>query len=72
MSKKKELKHVNIAEIKDPTFLKELSYKELDLLSKDICNYIVDMTAINGGHLSSNLGVIDATIAMCRTFDFTS
>ena len=71
MAKKKELRHVNIAEIKDPTFLKELSYKELDLLSKDICNYIVDMTAINGGHLSSNLGVIDATIAMCRTFDFS-
>ncbi|MBO4855946.1 MAG: 1-deoxy-D-xylulose-5-phosphate synthase [Bacilli bacterium] len=71
MAKKKELKHVNIAEIKDPTFLKEFSYKELDLLSKDICDYIVDMTAINGGHLSSNLGVIDATIAMCRSFDFS-
>ena len=71
MAKKKELRHVNISEIKDPTFLKELSYKELDLLSKDICDYIVDMTAINGGHLSSNLGVIDATIAMCRTFDFS-
>ena len=71
MAKKKELRHVNIAEIKDPRFLKELSYKELDLLSKDLCDYIVDMTAINGGHLSSNLGVIDATIAMCRTFDFS-
>ena len=71
MAKKKELKKVNIAEIKDPTFLKELSYKELDLLSQDLCDYIVDKTAINGGHLSSNLGVIDATIAMCRVFDFS-
>ena len=71
MANKKELKKVNIAEIKDPTFLKDLSYAELDLLSKDICEYIVDKTAINGGHLSSNLGVIDATIALCRSFDFS-
>lgn len=71
MAKKKELKKVNIAEIKDPTFLKDLSYAELDILSKDICEYIIDKTAINGGHLSSNLGVIDATIALCRSFDFS-
>lgn len=71
MAKKKELKKVNIAEIKDPTFLKDLSYAELDLLSKDICEYIIDKTSINGGHLSSNLGVIDATIALCRSFDFS-
>lgn len=71
MAKKKELRKVNIAEIKDPTFLKDLSYKELNLLSADICEYIVDKTSTNGGHLSANLGVIDATIAMCRTFDFT-
>ncbi len=71
MAKKKELKKVNIAEIKDPSFLKDLSYAELELLSKDICEYIIDKTSINGGHLSSNLGVIDATIAMCRSFDFS-
>ena len=71
MAKKKELKKVNIAEIKDPSFLKELSYKELDLLSKDICDYIVDKTSVNGGHLAANLGAIDATIALCRTFDFS-
>ncbi len=70
MGKKKELKKVNIAEIENPEFLKDLSYKELDLLSADICDYIVDMTSKNGGHLSSNLGVIDATIALCRSFDF--
>ena len=71
MAKKKELKKVNIAEIKDPTFLKDLSHAELELLSKDICEYIVDKTSINGGHLAANLGVIDATIALCRCFDFS-
>ena len=71
MAKKKEVKHINLAEIKDPTFLKDLSYKELDVLSDDIRDHIVNMTAKNGGHLSSNLGVVDATIALCRCFDFT-
>ena len=68
---KKELKRVKIEEIKNPEFLKELSYKELNLLSADICDYIVDKTSINGGHLAANLGVIDATIALCRIFDFS-
>ena len=71
MSKKKEIRKVDLKTIKNPEFLKDLNYKELDVLSEDITNYIVDMTSINGGHLSSNLGVVDATIALCRSFDFT-
>lgn len=70
MSKKKVIHRININEIKDPSFLAGLSYQELDSLSKDIANYIVDVTSKNGGHLSSNLGVVDATIALCRIFDF--
>lgn len=68
--KKQPLKRINLAEIKNPEFLRELNYKELDLLSKDIADYILDVTSKNGGHLSSNLGVVDATIALCRCFDF--
>ena len=68
---KKEIRHINLNEIKDPSFLKELSYKELDALSFDISNYLVDITSKTGGHLSSNLGVVDATIALCRVFDFS-
>lgn len=68
---KKETKHINLQEIKDPKFLGELTYKELDVLSEDISKYIIDVTSKNGGHLSSNLGVIDATIALCRVFDFS-
>jgi len=68
---KKEVKHIDLHNIKDPSFLKDLSYEELDVLSSDIANYLVDVTSKNGGHLSSNLGVVDATIALCRVFDFT-
>ena len=68
---KKEVKHVDLNAIKDPNFLKGMSYQELDVLSEDIRNYIIDITSKNGGHLSSNLGAVEATISLCRSFDFT-
>ena len=67
---KKEVIHCDLKSIKDPTFLKDLSYKNLDVLANDIRDYLVDVTSVNGGHLSSNLGVVEATIALCRSFDF--
>ena len=71
MAKKKVILRINLKEIKDPSFLAGLNFEELKTLSEDITNYIVDVTSINGGHLSSNLGVVDATIALCRVFDFS-
>lgn len=68
----KEIKHVDLTAIKDPEFLKSMSYKELDVLSDDIRKYIIDITSKNGGHLSANLGTVEATIALCRSFDFLS
>ena len=66
----KEQKHIDLTKIANPEFLKDLSYKDLDVLSEDIRNYILDITSKNGGHLSANLGTIEATIALCRAFDF--
>lgn len=68
---KKELKHINLDEIKDPSFLSELSYKELYTLSDDIRKEIISKTSIYGGHLSSNLGVVELTIGLNRIFDFS-
>ena len=67
---KKEIKHIDLNTIKDPGFVKNLSYEELDVLSEDIRSHILDVTSKNGGHVSSNLGVVEATIALCRNFDF--
>ena len=50
----KEIKHVDLKTIAGPDFLKKMSYKELDVLSEDIKNYILDITSKNGGHLSAN------------------
>ncbi len=71
MGKKKELKRIDLTKIENPNFLKDMSYKELNLLSDDLRKYIIDVTSKNGGHLSSNLGVVESTIALCRCFDFS-
>ncbi len=66
-----KVKDLKLSEIKDPSFLHDLSYPELDDLSKKIREEIVDVTSRFGGHLSSNLGVVEATIALHRCFDFS-
>lgn len=71
MSGKKEIKRIDIKSIQNPNFLKDLNYKELDILSDDLREYIIDATSKNGGHLAANLGVVEATIALCRCFDFS-
>lgn len=68
---KKEIRHFDVSKIENPDFLKKLSNKELEVLSDDIRDYIIDITSKNGGHLSANLGTIEATIALCKNFDFT-
>ena len=55
---------MNIKEIKDPKFLKELDIKELKVLSNEIRNFLIESVANTGGHLSSNLGVVELTIAL--------
>ena len=60
---------MRIEDIKDPTFLKDLSYKELDVLARDIRKYILETVSEHGGHLSSNLGVVELTIALHRVFN---
>lgn len=62
---------IKLNEIKDPKFLKTLSYKELNLLCAQIRQEIIDKTSINGGHIASNLGVVELTIALHRVFDFS-
>lgn len=49
--------------------LKTLDYDELDELSLELRNKIIDSVAKNGGHLASNLGVVELTVAIHRIFD---
>ena len=49
--------------------LKKLDIKEKKELAKDIRNTIIDVVSKNGGHLASNLGVVELTIALESVFD---
>ena len=60
---------MNILDIKDPKFLKELNVDELNELAKDIRSFILDTVSKTGGHLSSNLGVVELTIALHYCFN---
>ena len=49
--------------------LKLLNIKEKYLLAQEIRDYIINITSKNGGHLASNLGVVELTIALESIFD---
>ena len=59
----------NIEDIKDPSFIKQLNKKELEALAADIREFIIKNVALTGGHLASNLGVVEITLAMHYVFD---
>jgi 1-deoxy-D-xylulose-5-phosphate synthase len=58
------LDHIN-----SPADLRELSYDELRELSEEIRAFIVESVTATGGHLGSNLGVVELTLALHRVFD---
>lgn len=55
--------------IKSPQDLKRLSIPELKELAQELRKTIIERVSINGGHLSSNLGVIELTIALHYVFN---
>jgi len=56
--------------IKDPADVKKLSPADLDKLAKEIRQLIICTVAKTGGHLASNLGVVELTLALYKVFDF--
>ncbi len=53
-----------------PNDLKKLSILEKQKLADEIRKYILEIVSENGGHLASNLGVVELTIALHSVFDF--
>lgn len=50
--------------------VKELKEQELPVLADEIRQFIIDKVSDNGGHLASNLGVVELTIALHRCLNF--
>lgn len=57
-----------LQKIRGPEDLSDLSYKELTSLAEEIRQKIILSVSKNGGHLASNLGVVELTIALHRIF----
>src|SRR5687768_15189123 len=55
--------------ISSPSDLKGLSLAELQTLASEIRTFIVEAVAKAGGHLGSNLGAVELTLAVHRVFD---
>ena len=58
-------------EINSPGDLKRLNIRQLPLLAGEIRSQIIETVEKTGGHLASNLGVVDLTLALHYVFDFS-
>jgi len=56
-------------DIRDPRDLKHLSLVELEELAEEIRQFVVSAVSETGGHLGSNLGAVELTLALHRSFD---
>ena len=58
-----------LSKIRSPSDVKEIPERELDALCGEIRRRIIETVARNGGHLASNLGAVELTVALHRVFD---
>lgn len=58
-----------LEKIKTPDDVKAIAPEQLPKLCEEIREKLIDVVSVNGGHLSSNLGVVELTVAMHRVFD---
>ncbi len=56
--------------VNQPKDLEKLSVEELNILSEEIRKFLLDTVSKTGGHLASNLGVVELTLSLHKVFDF--
>ena len=59
----------DITEYNFPQDLKSMTLSEMQLLSYSIRDFLISKVSVTGGHLASNLGVVELTIALHKMFD---
>ncbi|MBQ7115399.1 MAG: 1-deoxy-D-xylulose-5-phosphate synthase [Clostridia bacterium] len=63
------MEHEILSKIKSPSDLKKLDENKLPLLAEEVRDTIISTVSENGGHLASNLGVVELTIALHKVFN---
>ena len=69
MKKNKKIKNINILSLNLPHDLKKMSIDELKNICSQIRKVLVKSISKTGGHLASNLGTVELTVAMHKVFD---
>ena len=60
---------MHIEQIKSPADLRALDNDQLQELSVEIREFLVEAVSRTGGHLGSNLGAVELTLAVHRVFE---
>lgn len=58
-----------LEQIKEPQDIRNLTTEELKMLAEEIRHFLIEKISVTGGHLASNLGVVELTIALYLAFD---
>ena len=56
--------------IKNPSDIKKLNFEELDELAKELRGFMLENVSNTGGHVASNLGIVELTLALFKCFNF--
>ena len=59
-----------LASVSSPDDVRKLREEQLTQLCEEIREKMIEVVSVNGGHLSPNLGVVELTVALHRSFDF--
>ncbi|MRX73160.1 1-deoxy-D-xylulose-5-phosphate synthase [Bacillus lacus] len=60
---------MDLLSIKNPEFLKKMSNNELEKLSAEIRQFLIEKLSVTGGHIGPNLGVVELTISLHKIFN---
>lgn len=70
---KKRKTHIDTVSVLDtiniPADVKKLDGRQLEILAQEIRRFLIDTVSRTGGHLASNLGVVELTLALHRVFN---
>ena len=58
-----------LEKINEVNYIKNLSWEELEVLSEEIREFLIEKISVTGGHLAPNLGVVELTMALHLSFD---
>ena len=58
-----------LEKIEKPGDIKKLNKKELNILAREIRDFLIEKISVTGGHLAGNLGVVELTLAMHIAFN---